>query len=593
MRGDKMSLCDPEEVALKTFFLGPQAENASWVLDEVEMIFRHWFQWRRRLFPKDGVAISEKDQKEISYQEKQKQFRDLLHNLLNRYEKEVPKFSPRYIGHMVSETSLPALFGHMITLLHNPNNISGEVSKVGALLEKEAIAFLSEMLGFDVSLAQGHFTSGGTVANIEALWRARFRMDHWLALGCYERSIGFSSRDLIEYAHRGWKDFKKVKDLLSPEDSELRFFSFVANAPWRSVPEIEKVFGQDFKGPVVLVPNNKHYSWQKAVSLLGLGETSLWSVALDPKGQLCIKDLQDKIKKALLQQRPVLMVVSVAGTTELGEIDSIDEVQDVLDSYKEKGIEIWHHVDGAYGGFFCSLLGDPYTEEVLQVKDQKALKSISRTHSVTIDPHKLGYVPFSCGAIIVHNEEDYETSSFSAPYVLQKNLNTWMRTLEGSRSATGAAATWLTALSIGLGPHGYGRIIRRSIWSKMQLEEQMKKEIAEAYFVPGCTTNILCFCIAFKGESLSEVSRRSEYLYEQFPLSGPFYVSRTVLKFENYGELLKKFIQLWEAPIDQDSLCVLRLVLMNPFFTSKETQISFPEAFVHTLKELILKFSQK
>lgn len=43
---------------------------------------------------------------------------------------------------MFSEISMPALLGHIITLLHNPNNISSEPSTVGTEIEKDAIHFL-------------------------------------------------------------------------------------------------------------------------------------------------------------------------------------------------------------------------------------------------------------------------------------------------------------------------------------------------------------------------------------------------------------------------------------------------------------------
>ena len=86
---------------------------------------------------------------------------------------------------MVSELSLPALFGHFATLLHNPNNLSREVARTCSVIEDEAIAMLAAMLGFDPKVARGHFTSGGTVANFEGVWRARYRMDHGLALGLW------------------------------------------------------------------------------------------------------------------------------------------------------------------------------------------------------------------------------------------------------------------------------------------------------------------------------------------------------------------------------------------------------------------------
>ena len=43
---------------------------------------------------------------------------------------------------------------------------------------------LATMVGYNPAATQGHFTSGGTVANFEAVWRARYRLDHWGASAC-------------------------------------------------------------------------------------------------------------------------------------------------------------------------------------------------------------------------------------------------------------------------------------------------------------------------------------------------------------------------------------------------------------------------
>src|SRR5690606_16290989 len=48
--------CDPREIALKSFFLGPQAENAGWIGELLSKSFNQWVSWRRSLYPADGSA---------------------------------------------------------------------------------------------------------------------------------------------------------------------------------------------------------------------------------------------------------------------------------------------------------------------------------------------------------------------------------------------------------------------------------------------------------------------------------------------------------------------------------------------------------
>ena len=584
-----MEVCDPNDISLKSYFLGPESENQQWVVEEINALLKKYFAWRQTISAHDGKAILPEDQQTPEFQQKQQEFRHLLHSLVEKYEAEVPKFSPRYIGHMVSETSLPGLFGHIAALLHNPNNISDEVSVVGAAIEEEAIQEIGRMIGYDPVSVCGHFTSGGTVANIEALWRARYRQDHWLSLGAYEADTGTEQRAIMEIAMRGWDDFDKKRNANPVKDETLKQYSFVANSPWEATRRYERIFDEEFKGPVVFIPNSKHYSWQKAVSLLGLGEDAFWPIRLDEEGRISIADLRRKLERAETENRPVMMLVSVAGTTELGEVDPIDKIQDVLDEYrKKKGWDIWHHVDAAYGGFFLTVDGNGQTESSLSQSTLQSLRAISRADSVTLDPHKLGYVPYSCGAILVRDERHYLVSSFSAPYVggKQKVLK-WERTLEGSRSATGASATWLTAKVIGLGPDGLGRLLKRSIRAKDQLKKMMTQKIPHCFTLPGDDLNILCFCIADPGESISSVSEKSEALYHLLSEQEGFYVSKTQLGLKDYDLFLERFIGQWDGHIDSPSVTVVRLVLMNPFFTSSAFETDFPEAFVNAVKKVL------
>jgi glutamate/tyrosine decarboxylase-like PLP-dependent enzyme len=106
---------------------------------------------------------------------REEHFRLCVAEILHRFRAEIPSFTPRYIGHMVTEISLPALMGHIINLVHKPNNITGEASRVGVQLEDEAIQDLSKMVGYNPAEASGLFTSGGTVPNFEGLLHARSR----------------------------------------------------------------------------------------------------------------------------------------------------------------------------------------------------------------------------------------------------------------------------------------------------------------------------------------------------------------------------------------------------------------------------------
>lgn len=625
--------CRSEDIGIKSYFLGPQSENADWFLEQWQQTVQHWIQWRKSMFPEDGKAITEQDQLNSNFIQNQKKLSELVKKLHQELEQETPTFTPRYIGHMISDISLPALLGHVTMLFHNPNITSKEVAKVANRIEVEAIAELATMIGYQPTIAKGHFTSGGTVANIEGLWRARYRTDHFISFALYliENEL-CPKTDFWKLCHMGWDRYysylkiAQQKSLSSEE--ELKKYSPVLNGPWDSSLMIQKITGLPFKGPVVLVPGNKHFSWQKATSLMGLGETSLWSIGLDENGVLSLDSLKNLVEKAIQEKRPILAVVSVAGTTELGQFDPVDQVQDYLDELESKqGLHIWHHIDAAWGGFFASALGDQSIEQQLSPRTLHALKSFHRANSITIDPHKLGYVPYSCGAFLTKNADCYRVSSFAAPYIQVKDDSPWAYTLEGSRSGNGACAVWLTAKSIGFHSQGMGRFIEKHLIAKNILSDLIKKHQPDWKVLEPSDSNIIAlFYVGAKSRcsnavatnknhhSLKKINEITLEKYFEIKKGKDFSVSKTSLDLKAQKNLiLNNFQKLnldhnenqnpqptlsgpsdpmavksngnvaFNIELDAEHLEVLRIVLMNPFLITKETQTHFLEEFIQHL----------
>ncbi len=582
-----MSEHDDKPFAADAYFLGPKSENGSWVRGEFQAILDHWFDWRRSLFAEDPEAISPARRLSPEFLREREVLGQELRNLLDMLRSEVPKFTPRYIGHMVSELSLPALLGHFATLLHNPNITSREVAKIGAKMESEAIAMLAGMVGFDSGVAQGHFTGGGTMANFEAVWRARYRLDHALSLALVLAERDGDPLDPFMAAHMGWREFERIEVERNVDEADLRAASMVLGNPFDVARRIGKCTGRDYLGPVLITPGNKHFSWQKAANLFGLGEDSFWNTPLDQEGRVDLTALEERINEARALGRPVLAVISVAGTTEAGEIDPVDKIADKLEALKAKNIHIWHHVDAAYGGFFCTLLGGK-TEDVLEPAQQNALRAISRAQSVTIDPHKLGYVPYSCGAFITRDEHAYRASSFQAPYIDRADVSDkWRCTLEGSRSGAGAAATWLTGKTLGFGPQKFGKIIAAGIDARKVFTKALIKAIPLVRPLRPADTNIVCFSLAKEGETLSQSNARTLAVYARFQAHPDFSVSKTVLGAASYDALIDQHLKGHDGVRDEDSLALLRLVFMNPFWTNPETRDQLTPEFMGLLAGFI------
>ncbi len=78
---------------------------------------------------------------------------------------------PRYAGQMLKPPHPVALAAYAIAARINPNNHALDGGPPTSEMEKEVVADLASLFGFETPL--GHLTGGGTVANLEALFVAR------------------------------------------------------------------------------------------------------------------------------------------------------------------------------------------------------------------------------------------------------------------------------------------------------------------------------------------------------------------------------------------------------------------------------------
>lgn len=544
------------------WFPGPRGEHADWLRDALGRSLDTWSAWRRKSGEGDasvwpGGHLPGGQHKQIDA---------ALQTLSRRLSGETATFSPHYAGHMVSDASMPALLGHILATLHNPNNTSKEVSRVGTQIEAEAIAMLARMIGFDPAIARGHMTSCGTIANFEAVWRARFRLDHWLSLALWLAETHGEPLDVFDAAHMGWPRYHALRERHAPPEQCLRAASAVAGNPADAFRRISQASGREYLGPVVMVPENKHFSWRKAANVFGLGEEAFRGVGLDAHGRLSLEALEQAVESAIAQGRPVLAVVSVAGATETGNFDPVDGVCDLMEHWRTgRGWRIWHHVDAAYGGFFAATLGGETT--ALSDRAARALAAISRVDSITIDPHKLGYTPYACGAFVVRDVQRYAVSSFSAPYLERAHVSDdlWGATLEGSRTSAGAAAVWMTGTTIGFSPDGFGRILEDAVKARRAIMDAAIEACPDLRLLKPCDTNIACFTVTRAGEPMSIVNARSEALYEASVAGGRFTLSKTHFPMSSHAAQITHHVEEWGGCLDADGLTVLRCVFMNPY----------------------------
>jgi tyrosine decarboxylase/aspartate 1-decarboxylase len=96
--------------------------------------------------------------------------RRVLLEVADRMRDNYPYFHPQYAGQMLKPPHAVARLAYALAMWINPNNHALDGGRASSAMEKEAVAEIARMFGWETHL--GHLTSGGTMANLEALWIA-------------------------------------------------------------------------------------------------------------------------------------------------------------------------------------------------------------------------------------------------------------------------------------------------------------------------------------------------------------------------------------------------------------------------------------
>ncbi|WP_256645415.1 pyridoxal phosphate-dependent decarboxylase family protein [Thermomonas paludicola] len=181
---------------------------------------------------------------------------------------------------------------------------------------------------------------------------------------------------------RNWMQFPDAARGLFTTGGSMAMFNAIACAR-------ERLLGNDIRSGVLYVSSQTHHCVVKAAKLAGIAHDRVRVVEVDQDFRMRV----DALERAIVADRGAgltpFMVFSTAGTTNTGAVDPIDAVADV--AARE---HLWHHVDGAYGGFFHMV-----------PELRPLLGGLSRADSLTLDPHKGMFLPYGTGALLVRDGE--------------------------------------------------------------------------------------------------------------------------------------------------------------------------------------------
>jgi len=638
---------------LSPYFLGAYAENND-ILESLLIEFvRDHIYWRRNFHPEDKPPITPQMMNQPSYLDAMAKIRTELHSLTAKLKRSVPFYNPRYIGHMSSDLMMPALLAQLITNFYNPNNITGESGPVTLKMELQVGEQFAKMFGFNTDkskspCAWGHLTSGGTSANYESLWNFRAAKYYPVAIVTALKHLKLES-ELEFYSD----DFKPIDDYTC---WELINFSIEKVLEFRHIvlSEVLEKFGKDqlielqqtieenrietlgpaqffaehwqLKPAVVIVPATAHYSWEKAMRVMGIGSASLLKVPLTDSMRMDEHELRRIVENLRAQNIPILAIVGVLGTTEFGTIDPIDEIVRLKKEMSEKGLDFSIHVDAAWGGYLTSIFRKPDGqlvpfEEVKQglhyfpsKRVYQSFASLKQVDSITIDPHKQGYLPFGTGGFIAKNQDIVRLLTASADYVFSASeepdlLQIGQYILEGSKPGANAAAAYVAHAVLPLDNQNFGRVIRQTVRSAEYFFDKLKslkKKLAGKVcltipFEPD--SNLVTIAINPHGnQSIDVMNQFSEEIYQQLthdadaPVqSKEFLGSKTHLSIDNLNKqeqtnLFKK-LHLFNKESSTkrgDKVFILRHTLMNPWLSASNEGKNYLDKYCEYLEGLLL-----
>lgn len=318
--------------------------------------------------------------------------------------------APSFVGHMASALPYFMLPLSRIMMALNQNLVKVETSKAFTPMERQVIGMIHHLIYqqddafyqrwmHDRAHALGSFCSGGTIANLTALWAAR-------------------------------------NNVLAPRDG-------FAGIGQDGLMAGMQHYG--YHGLVVLVSERGHYSLGKAADILGIGRRSLIPIETDASNKVRTDLLAQKCRELASQNIKVMAMVGIVGASETGSVDPLDEMADIA---QEHGIHL--HVDSAWGG-----------PTLFSTRHRPLLKGIERADSVTFDAHKQLYVPMGAGICVFKDPKTLSSVEHHAEYIIRKgSKDLGSHTVEGSRP--GMAILVHSGLHI-IGRQGYELLIDQGI----------------------------------------------------------------------------------------------------------------------------------
>jgi aromatic-L-amino-acid decarboxylase len=262
------------------------------------------------------------------------------------------------------------------------------------------------------------------------------------------------------------------------------------------------------------VSREGHFSLDRSFDILGLGSQNLQMIESDAGCRIRVAELRKRIAADREAGLRPFFLVGILGTTSTGAVDPLADLAAVA---REEGL--WFHVDAAYGG-----------AAALSPKLAPLCAGVELADSITVDPHKWFFVPFSAGAILVR-DASVLPDTFAQDPVYIRDLQTEGRKffregILGSRR--------FNALKLWLSLKRYGRVayaaeIEREVAMTRLLHELL---VADGRFIfpHEPVLAITCFRFQPSGTNDEEADATALKVQREIERAGRHWISTTVVQ---------------------------------------------------------------